>query len=380
MRYFISIIVTCFFISFSSAEAKKLQPSLRDKIGQMLLIGFNGKQINAKSTIVKNIQKFNLGGVILFDYNYQTKTFDKNIESVEQVKKLNKDLKNFARIGNKKHHRPDLDLLISVDYEGGEVTRLQETYGFPATFSAYELGQRGYEQAQQSAQAMAATLKQVGFNLDFAPVLDLNSNPSNPIIGKKGRSFSSDPEEVTHFAQIFTQAFRKSQIQCAYKHFPGHGSSTGDSHLGFVDVSDTWRPSELIPYQQLLNSSKNCGMVMTAHIVNRQLDPSGLPATLSPVILNDLLRKQLHFKGVIITDDMQMKAISAHYGLEEALERAINAGADMLTFGNNLTIPEQDPQEIIDIIAAKVKEGKIKEERINQAYAHILRLKKSLGR
>ncbi len=132
--------------------------------------------------------------------------------------------------------------------------------------------------------------------------------------------------------------------------------------------------NELLPYQ-LIKQSQRCGMIMTAHIINRQLDPSGLPATLSKLILTDLLRKKLHFKGVIITDDMQMKAISANYGLEQALVLAINAGADMLLFGNNLTMPSQDPKEVIDIIQAKVQSGEISEERINQAYRRIIQLK-----
>ncbi len=164
-----------------------------------------------------------------------------------------------------------------------------------------------------------------------------------------------------------------------YKHFPGHGSSTKDSHLGFVDVTDTWQSYELDPYQQLLNSNESCGVVMTAHIVNRQLDESGLPATLSHTILTHLLRNQLNFKGVIITDDMQMKAISDNYGLEQALVLAINAGADMLIFGNNLSVEPQDPEQLINIIEAKVLSGDISTERINDAYQHIRALKKSIN-
>lgn len=222
---------------------------------------------------------------------------------------------------------------------------------------------------------MTQTLKNTGFNLNFAPELDVNVNPDNPIIGKKDRSFSSDPKQIIRYASIYTQQFLNQRIQCAYKHFPGHGSSTKDSHQGFVDVTDTWQTYELEPFQQLLNSSASCGMVMTAHLVNRQLDSSGLPATLSHKILTDLLRKQLHFNGVIITDDMQMKAISDNYGLEQALVLAINAGADMLIFGNNLPAPPQDPKQVIDLIEAKVNSGEISQERINEAYQHIVTLK-----
>lgn len=278
-----------------------------------------------------------------------------------------------------KYHRPQLPLLISVDYEGGKVNRLGEQYGFPPTLSAAEVGKRETKEAESIADSMAQTLKKAEFNLDFAPELDVNVNPENPVIGKKERSFSSDPKQVIRYASIYTHHFLDQKIQCAYKHFPGHGSSTKDSHLGFVDVTDTWQPYELSPFEQLLNSYEGCGMVMTAHIVNHQLDPSGLPATLSHKILTDLLRNQLHFKGVIITDDMQMKAISDNYGLEQALVLAINAGADMLMFGNNLSTPAQDPIQVINIIEAKVQSGEISQERINEAYQHIVALKKSLN-
>lgn len=271
-----------------------------------------------------------------------------------------------------------MPLLISVDYEGGKVNRLGEQYGFPPTLSAAEVGKRSFEEAESTANSMAQTLKNVGFNLNFAPVLDVNVNPDNPVIGKKDRSFSADATMVDSFASIYTRHFLNQKIQCVYKHFPGHGSSTKDSHLGFVDVTDTWQIYELEPYRRLLNSKGSCGVVMTAHIVNRQVDETGLPATLSNKILTGLLRNQLHFNGVIITDDMQMKAISDNYGLEQALTLTINAGADMLIFGNNLTIEPQDPKQLIDIIESKVLSGEISPKRIDKAYKHIVALKRSI--
>ncbi len=377
MNYFLSILFVL-GLSSQSVAATESKISLRNKIGQMLLIGFDGKYINSESDIVKIIEKNNIGGVILFDYNQKTKIFDKNIESPEQVKRLTHDLQEATEQANLKHHRPKLPLLISVDYEGGIVTRLSEQYGFPATLSAAELGKRRLIDTESNATLMSNTLKDNGFNLDFAPVLDLNVNPDNPVIAKKERSFSSDPAVVGRHAEIYSRYFLKHKIQCVYKHFPGHGSSTTDSHLGFVDVTETWHPNELEPYQYLLNQENSCGVIMTAHIVNRQLDDSGLPATLSHKILTDILRNTLHFKGVIITDDMQMKAISAHYGLEQALVLAINAGADMFIFGNALSPENQDPAELINIIEAKVQSGEISQARINEAYQHIVSLKKSL--
>ena len=355
--------------------------SLKDKIGQMLIIGFEGKTINSQSPVVKAINKHNIGGVILFDFNSQTKQYDKNIESPEQVLQLNQKLQLVNKTANTIHHRKQLPLLISVDYEGGKVNRLKEEYGFPATISAQRMGTMPVEAVDYIAKTMAKTLQKSGFNLDFAPVLDVNVNPENPVIGKRERSFSENPDEVTTYADVFSRQFLNSGIQCAYKHFPGHGSANADSHLSFVDVTDTWQEHELIPYQQLLAYPNHCGMIMTAHIVNRKLDATGVPATLSHTILTGILRNELNFDGVIITDDMQMRAISDNYGLENALTMAINAGADMLIFGNQLTDDgkEQDPQEIIDIIANKVAQGEISEARINDAYQRIIHLKRKLS-
>lgn len=378
MKQFTALFLFFWFSTNGALADITPEISLREKIGQMLLIGFDGKQVNAQSKIIKTIEKNNIGGVILFDYNYRTKNFDKNIESPTQVKQLNTDLQYYNDQGNLKHHRPNLPLLISVDYEGGKVNRLGEHYGFPSTLSAAEVGKKRLDEINDLAESMAVTLRDTGFNLDFAPVLDVNVNPNNPIIGKMSRSFSSDPTKVASYAGVYTRHFLNQKVQCVYKHFPGHGSSTQDSHLGFVDVTETWKANELQPYQQLFKSEEACGMLMTAHIVNRQLDDSGLPATLSYKILTDLLRNQLHFKGVIITDDMQMKAISNNYGLDQAVVRAINAGADMLIFGNNLLVEPQNPEQLINLIESKVRTGEISEKRVNEAYHNIVTLKKSL--
>jgi beta-N-acetylhexosaminidase len=378
MNYFLSI---TFFLSFSFScvASTHEELSLQDKIGQMLILGFEGKQVNSQSKIVQSIQKDNLGGVILFDYNQQRHKFDKNIETPAQVKQLTHDLQTFAHKANLDHHRPNVPLLISVDYEGGHVTRLSPHYGFPKTLAAYEVGKKGTHAAKKNAQLLSAVLMNTGFNLNFAPLVDLRINPHNPIIAQKERSFSANPDTVISYARIYSQEFLKNKIQCTYKHFPGHGSSQNDSHLGFVDVTNTWKPEELKPYQKLLNKHFSCGFIMSAHIINRHLDSSGLPATLSHKILTDLLRGTLHFKGVVITDDMQMNAISSHYGLEKALVLAINAGADMLIFGNTLTNQKQDSAQLIQIIAKKVRSGEISQKRIDEAYQHIMTLKKTLN-
>jgi beta-N-acetylhexosaminidase len=365
-------------LSLLGADVASSEPlSLRDKIAQMIVIGFEGKQVDEQSPIAKSIQQQHIGGVILFDYHQSHKNFDNNIESPVQVKRLTSALQHINEMTH--HHHHHLPLLISVDYEGGERgTRLNPRHGFPKTMSAANVAANGVENANQTAEQMADTMQQAGLNLNFAPVVDVNVNPDSPIIGKVGRSFSENPEEVVTYATIFSEHYRKHQVQCAYKHFPGHGSATLDSHLGFVDVSDTWQARELEPYSQLFKQNGTCGVVMTAHLVNRQLDETGVPATLSYAILTELLRHKLQFKGVVITDDLQMKAIADHYSLDKAVLMAVNAGADMLLFGNQLSDRPQDPKEVIDLIESKVRTGEISEQRIDAAYQHIVALKDTI--
>jgi beta-N-acetylhexosaminidase len=172
--------------------------------------------------------------------------------------------------------------------------------------------------------------------------------------------------------------YRDYGIVCVYKHFPGHGSSTEDTHAGFVDVTKTWQKYELDPYRALLQKPYHCPIVMTAHVVHTGLDSKGYPASISAAITKNLLREKLGFQGVVITDDLQMKAITDHYGLAEAIRLAVNAGADILVFGNQLVSTPQDPQQIVDIIYQDVMSGKISESRIDEAYQRVITLKKKI--
>lgn len=351
------------------------QELLRYKIGQMLIVGFDGLTVDAESPIVRQIMHSAIGGVILFDYNFTTETFVKNIESPEQVLRLNQDLQRFNSEANAKFSRPDLPLLTSVDYEGGRVDRLKASYGFPETKSPQAIGELSEKSARELAAQMANTLKSAGFNLDFAPVVDVNANPDNPVLGKLGRCFADDPVRVSRYANIFAEEFLNLGVHPAFKHFPGHGSSTKDSHLGFVDVTETWSDCEIEAYKHIQSFKNPRTMVMTAHIVNQNLDNTGLPATLSKAVLTGLLREKLEFPGVIITDDMQMKAIADNYSLEKALVLAINAGVDMFIFGNQLADAPQDPQEIIDIVVQKVQQGEIDISTIDSAFERVRCLK-----
>ena len=376
MQWRLSTIIL-FLLLIGPVNLMAKEVTLKEKIGQMLIIGFKGTELHSDDVIVKAILTQQIGGVILFDYDFQTKTFDHNIKNPVQLKHLTQQLQNYAHQAATNQQNNLTPLFISIDYEGGKVNRLKENYGFPKTLSAAELGQRTLAEAAQYAEQMAATLANLGININFAPVIDVNVNPDNPVIGKLGRSFSSDPQKVIEYAAIFSKAYHAHGILCAYKHFPGHGSSTDDTHAGFVDITQTWKAYELDPYKQLLQQPGACSMVMTAHVVHYGLDSKGYPASLSAAITKELLRGSLNFNGVVITDDMQMKAIADHYGLADAIRLAINAGADMFIFGNQLGTTPQDPQHIVDMIYTDVMTGKISENRINEAYQRIMQLKKA---
>lgn len=354
------------------------EPTLKQKIGQMIMIGFNGMSVKPSDPVAQAIIKHEIGGVVLFDYDYPSKTYHRNIESPQQVKQLTAQLQRYTEQAAKDSHQAYVPLLIGIDYEGGKVNRLKENYGFPKTVSAEDFAKLSPQQATAMADTMAKTLQDAGINLDFAPDVDVNINPDNPIIGKYGRSFSADPAEVAKNAAVFANAFQEHGVLCSYKHFPGHGSSTGDTHKGFVDVTETWQDSELDPYRQLLNQPQSCGMVMVAHVVHYGLDSNGRPASISKPIIQDLLREKLQFNGVVITDDMQMGAITSMYGLHEAVRSSINAGADILVFGNMLSDGMQDPAELVEMIYQDVQSGKIRKSRIDEAYQRIVQLKQKL--
>ena len=348
--------------------------SLRQKIGQMLMMGFSGCDIDQQSPVAQWLQNDGLGGVLLFDFDLSTQSYGKNLKSREQIKRLTSQLNQFAEHAYAPEDR--LPLFIALDYEGGAVDRLTKIDGCMTTMKASEQALLTDEELYQVARRMAATLHDLGFNLNFAPVLDLHLNEQQGIIGKLGRSFSADPIEVVRAAKTFVSAFSHYGMTCTYKHFPGHGSASGDTHQGFVDVTESYHPNELIPYKVLLNEKRlPPTMVMTAHVINRQLDGSGLPATLSYPMITGLLRRNIGFDGVIISDDLQMQAISKHYSLEESLRLTINAGADLIIFANQLDYITAT--DVVDCILHLVKAGEIDLSRVEQAYQRIAQLKRT---
>jgi len=369
MKKILIITLLIFLLFFPKLyEEKKEDNSLKQKIGQMLILGFRGTEVNESSDIVKKIKKYNLGGVILFDWDAPAKQFPRNIIDPDQTKKLVADLKSLA----------SPSLFVAIDAEGGLINRLKEKYGFVNIPSAQEMGKEDPEKTKENALIIAQELSGLGINIDFAPVVDVNVNPDNPVIGGLERSFSQDPEKTALYASKFIEGLHEKNIIPAIKHFPGHGSSTEDSHLGLVDVTDTYIEEELIPYQILIEQGYS-DMVMTAHIVNRNIDPD-FPATLSPLFIEKILRENLGFKGVVVSDDMNMGAIVDNYGFDEALIKAIQAGCDLLIISNNGNeYNEKAAEEAMEIIFQAVKKGELSEERINESYERIQELKKKYG-
>lgn len=337
------------------------QDSLDIKIGQMILIGFPKAEVD--KTVLEEIRQGKVGSIILFEKNIPPKN------SFHALKKITWTYQQAASI----------PLLIAIDQEGGRVNRLKEKYGFPRSVTAAQLGKMPLDSVRFYSEATAATLAGLGINVNFAPVVDLASNPNNPIIAKVERAYSANPDSVALYAKEVIKAHRKIGVITTLKHFPGHGSSKDDTHLGIADVSNTWNEAELIPYRTLIQQGY-VDAIMTAHIVNKKLDDSGNPGTLSGKMINDLLRKKLNYNGVVFSDDMQMHAITKHYGLEEAIKLSILAGVDILTFSNNISGSQERTVDVVHRIIRKfVQDGTIPQERIDQSYKRILALKKKLS-
>lgn len=330
--------------------------SLADKVGQMIMVGFGSPSVAPTSRIIEHIGQRNLGGVALFS---------PNIESFEQVDTLVQQLQTAAKT----------PLLIAIDQEGGYVRRLGNGFGLTLNYTPQDLGAiNDLELTRQFATEMAELLAELGINLNLAPVVDLNTNPQNPVIGRIGRSFSADADVVSQHALAFIEAHHQAGVLCTLKHFPGHGSSAQDSHLGFVDVTNSWTPEELRPYAQIIGAGQ-CDAVMTAHIFNASLDAE-LPATLSKAVLTDILRQQMGYDGIIITDDIQMAAIRSFYDFETAVELAVNAGVDVFA---SSTYSPSVVENTIDIIQRLVESGKISESRIDDSYRRVMSMKARIG-
>ena len=293
-----------------------IDSQLKRMAGQMVMVGFRGTSPEhaGVKAVVAQLRDGSIGGVMLMKHN---------IVSIAQVKRLTNALYKSARAG--KQPRP----LISVDQEGGLVQRLR----FKQYPSAAKIARSSEHNAAVTYGKMACEIQTTGINVNFGPVVDLDINGrDNPVIGRLGRSYSKSSATVIKYASQFVRAHKYYGIMTAAKHFPGHGSSLKDSHKGFTAIPQ-WSEKELEPYMALAQGGpgKAVDLVMVGHLYNQKWHS---PASLSNTAISRILRKKVHFKGLVITDDMEMGAIRRNYKWSDAIIKAVNAGNDILLYSN----------------------------------------------
>jgi beta-N-acetylhexosaminidase len=322
-------------------------------LGELLLVGFGGTQVEGNEEVRALVCDVKVGGLILFERDARTGEA-RNITGPAQLRQLTADLQALAR---ECAGRP---LLIAADNEGGLVMRLSTRVGYLPTPPPQELGDAGDLAATElESRRMGATLREAGINWNLAPVVDVAVNPLNPAVVALGRTFSSDPQQVIAQARAFIQGMHEAGVLTSLKHFPGHGSSRTDSHHGFVDVTETAELKvELEPYRVLIKEGL-ADSVMTAHVFNRGIDFYH-PATLSRFAIGRYLRGKLGYQGLVVSDDLLMGAIRQRYGVEEASVLALQATVDMLLISQNQGKVERAAAErVIAAIRQALADGRL---------------------
>lgn len=332
--------------------------TLEEQIGQLLMVGFPGTTPTPQ--LIKLIQQYHVGNIIFFS---------RNVQSARQLHELTSSLQEIAREAGQRQ-----PLLIAIDQENGMVQRLGEDATiFPGNMA---LGAVGTEQsAYEVALAAGLELRALGVNLNLAPVVDVNNNPANPVIGV--RSFGEDPRQVARLACAQIRGYQDAGVATCIKHFPGHGDTATDSHLAMPTVPyemDRLENVELIPFKSGIAAGTDC--VMTAHIYFPALmGATNLPATLSPAVIRQLLREQLGFQGVILTDCLEMNAVSETVGVGRGAVLAQQAGNDLILISHRY-----DRQLAgLEALKAAVQSGEIAPEAIREAAERVLALKRRLG-
>lgn len=326
-----------------------------DKIGQLLIIGLRGPTLTQDETefIIQN----NIGGVILFS---------RNVESPEQVHALCSSIQNLRH-----KTRDKLPLFICVDQEGGRVARLKDPFTvWPPLAKLGALDSTSV--AFRFALNMGAELRAVGINVDFAPCVDVFTNPKNTVIGD--RAVGEDPEQVAKITSAIVRGYIKSGIIPCAKHFPGHGNTLVDSHEDLpIEDSDLerLRSVELVPFKKVFRARLD--MVMTAHIKFPKIDPQW-PATLSEKFVKQMLREEFRYRGLIIGDDLDMKALAKNFPVEEIPVRALEAGCDILLYCNEF----EHPAIALNAVNKAVKSHRLTAKQIDESYNRVVALKKDV--
>ncbi|MCR5814821.1 MAG: glycoside hydrolase family 3 protein [Desulfovibrio sp.] len=331
-------------------------PSLETMLGAMLMCGFRGSELASNDPFLQLVAQGHVGHVILFDRDVQTGK-SRNILSRTQLTKLIATVRQASA-------RP---MFVAVDQEGGKVSRLSPRLGFLSLPPARQLGQGNPMSTRSWAQRSAAEMRELGINLDFAPVADVADRQS--VIGRHERSFGPNAQNCAQHVAAFGQGLWDRGIIPTLKHFPGIGCAAADTHFQSADIGRCFdNKRDLLPFTFAIRAGWP-GMIMVGH-AKSSLDPAR-PASLSPKVINELLRQTLGWQGVVITDDLQMHAITDAYSLEESIFLAVQAGADILLFGNNLNWQEDLPQRAYASLHKLVSEGRISHERIATSYARI---------
>ena len=335
--------------------------TLEQMAGQMIVVGFQGDDIgdSAVAQLRDELAAGRLGGVMLLKIN---------VKSLDAVAEMNAAFRAAS---------PTLLPFITLDQEGGAVERLTEAVGFKEIPNAAAIARdNSPDEAEAIYAAMASSIAELGFTVNFGPVADVNLNPDNQVIAKYGRAFSDDPDVVARYGAAFIKAHHAAGLLTSLKHFPGHGSSTADSHEGFVDITQTWQPSELDPYRVLI-AQDLVDMVMVGHLYHADYSDAGAqtPSSLSPQWVTGVLREDLGYDGVVISDDLEMGAIRDHFTLEQTVTMAVRAGIDVLLFSNTAKYRASLGQEILDILLAEAETDPAFAARIAESYARIVALK-----
>ena len=345
-----------------AVEAKLTAMTLREKVGQLFWVrpealdfSRNPEKKTLTQSMQRNLEQYPVGGIVVFK---------KNIQNEDQLSSLIADFQNTSPI----------PMIVAVDEEGGAVARLanHEAFSLPKYKSAREIGETGDpEQARQMGQTIGGYLHSYGFNLDFAPVADVDSNPANPVIGR--RAFSTDAQQTAQMVAAAVEGFHEAGMLCTVKHFPGHGDTGQDSHYGTATSYKTWeemKAMEMLPFEAGIAAGVD--VVMTAHITTPNATTDGLPASLSYTMISERLRGELGFQGVIVTDALEMNAIKNHFAPEQAAVAALRAGVDVLLMPSNL-------RKAFDGVVQAVEDGTISEERLNESVRRVLTLKQKAG-
>ena len=346
-----------------SAESDAEPASMDEVYGQLLIVGFSGTTPDDPGVrqASEDLRRGLVGGLIVFE---------RNVVDEAQLAAL---LSHLRRVPSA---QPPF---LAVDQEGGAVQRLSRLDSLRGAPSARWIAANASpSQAQALYGRMARRMAALGFNLNLAPVVDLDFGWRSPVIGRLQRSYGSDPDVVARYAGAFVEAHRAHGILTALKHWPGHGSSLADPHFAVADVTDTWRETERTPFAALLKAGK-ADMIMTGHMHHRGWgEGDGRPASLSPAAVQLALRQKLGFEGVVVTDDLQMESALAGRSLGEAIVLALAAGNDLVLIANMLQYQPDAARYGIDAIKQAVADGRLDRGDLIASYRRVIALKQRL--